>query len=89
MAEICRRREVGYSTRAAWRRAAREDAVPRFVEIEAAVPEPGARRGPAGGGSGEILPVAGALLAELMLPDRAVLRVFEGAGTAAMEGGGS
>ncbi len=65
MAEFCRRREVGYSTMAAWRRAGRMRAA-AFVEVEAVesgLPMTGASRG--------------SLSAELILPGGAVLRVYQ------------
>ena len=92
MAAFCRRRELGYSTLASWRRVAREerdkdkdkDTAPRFVEIEAVMPEPQAWRRPDfdSGGSPGAHPGAGALLAELALPGGAVLRIFQVAGLA-------
>lgn len=65
MAEFCRRREVGYSTMAAWRRSCRERPG-AFVEVEPleSVAAPVARSN-------------GRLCAELMLPGGAVLRVYQ------------
>lgn len=69
MAEFCRRREVGYSTMAAWRRACRPSPQPgAFVEVEAL------------GVSGAQPVTEGSqrnLCAELMLPGGAVLRVYQ------------
>jgi transposase-like protein len=65
MAEFCRRREVGYSTMAAWRRAWRTGSA-AFVEVEpveCGEPMTGAGRG--------------SLCAELMLPGGTVLRVYQ------------
>ena len=68
MAEFCRRREVGYSSMAAWRRSARRGTA-AFVEVEPLErePPPGARS------TGS----TGSLCAELMLPGGAVLRVYQ------------
>ena len=86
MAAFCRQWGLGYSTLAAWRRAARvgrlgstgHESAPRFVEIEAVMPEAGGWRQP---DCGEELPKAqpasGALVAELALPGGAVLRIFQ------------
>lgn len=65
MAEFCRRREVGYSTMAAWRRSFRERTA-AFVEVEPlqSVAAPAARSN-------------GRLCAELVLPGGAVLRVYQ------------
>ena len=65
MAEFCRRRKVGYSTMAAWRRSARRGGA-AFVEVEPleSVAAPAARS-------------TGSLCAELMLPGGAVLRVYQ------------
>ena len=65
MAEFCRRREVGYSTMAAWRRACRRQS-PAFVEVEPV-------------DSGELLTggSGGSLCAELVLPGGTVLRVYQ------------
>jgi transposase-like protein len=65
MAEFCRRREVGYSTMAAWRSSARRGGA-AFVEGEPleSVAAPAARS-------------TGSLCAELMLPGGAVLRVYQ------------
>ncbi len=65
MAEFCRRRAVGYSTMAAWRRSCRERSA-AFVEVEPLE-------------SGELPAVrsTGSLCAELMLPGGAVLRVYQ------------
>ena len=65
MAEFCRRREVGYSTMAAWRRACRTRGA-AFVEVEPV------ERGESMTGAGR-----GSLCAELMLPGGAVLRVYQ------------
>ena len=64
MAEFCRRREVGYSTMAAWRRSGRRGTA-AFVEVEPleSVAPPAARS-------------TGSLGTELMLPGGAVLRVY-------------
>ena len=67
MAEFCRRREVGYSTMAAWRRAARRGGA-AFVEVEPLELESGAP--PAARNTGS-------LCAELVLPGGAVLRVYQ------------
>ena len=64
-AEFCRRREVGYSTMAAWRRSVRRGTA-AFVEVEALE-----RVTPPAGRS------TGSLCAELMLPGGAVLRVYQ------------
>lgn len=69
MAEFCRRREVGYSTMAAWRRACRPSPQPgAFVEVEAL-------------GVAGAAPVTERsqrlLCAELMLPGGTVLRVYQ------------
>ena len=91
MAEFCRRRKTGYSTMAAWRRAAgRREAAPSFVEVETVAAAPSGHDFP-GAARGERLPWhAGAVLAELVLPGGAVLRVYQqGAGHAAGEGGGA
>ena len=56
MAEFCRRREVGYSTMAAWRRAARRGGA-AFVEVE-----------PMESGEPPAARSTGRLCAELMLP---------------------
>ena len=71
MAEFCRRREVGYSSMAAWRRSARRGTA-AFVEVEPLErePPPGAR---STGSTGS----TGSLCAELMLPGGAVLRVYQ------------
>jgi transposase-like protein len=86
MAAFCRQWGLGYSTLGAWRRAARvgrlgstgHESAPRFVEIEAVMPEAGGWRQP---DCGEELPKAqpapGALVAELALPGGAVLRIFQ------------
>jgi transposase-like protein len=65
MAEFCRRREVGYSTMAAWRRSARRGPA-AFVEVEPleSVTPPANRS-------------TGSLCAELMLPAGVVLRVYQ------------
>jgi transposase-like protein len=65
MAEFCRRREVGYSTMAAWRRSFRER-TGAFVEVEPleSVAPPAARS-------------TGSQCAELALPGGAVLRVYQ------------
>ena len=98
MAAFCRQWGLGYSTLVAWRRAARvdragstgHDSAPRFVEIEAVMPEAGGWRQP-GGGNGLLKahPVVGVLLAELALPGGAVLRIFQDADRekAGVEGG--
>ena len=65
MAEFCRRRELGYSTMAAWRRSCRERSA-AFVEVE-----PVDCGHPLTGRSN------GRLCAELMLPGGAVLRVYQ------------
>ena len=65
MAEFCRRRKVGYSTMAAWRRSARRGGA-AFVEVEPLESvAPSAARS------------TGSLCAELMLPGGAVLRVYQ------------
>ncbi len=90
MAAFCRQWGLGYSTLAAWKRAAaREDhagstgheSAPRFVEIEAVMPEAGGWRQAPGGGNGlrKAHPAAGTLAAELALPGGVVLRIFQGA----------
>ena len=88
MAAFCRQWGLGYSTLVAWRRAARldrvgstgHDSAPRFVEIEAVMPEAGGWRQPGGGnGLRKALPADGALVAELALPGGTVLRIFQGA----------
>ena len=88
MAAFCRQWGLGYSTLAAWRRAAREehagstggDSAPRFVEIEAVLPQAAGWRQPGGSpGLRKDHPAAGALVAELALPGGAVLRIFQGA----------
>ena len=87
MAAFCRQWGLGYSTLVAWRRAARVDcsesplhaSAPRFVEIEAVMPEAGGWRQPDGGdGLPKAHPAAGALVAELALPGGAVLKIFQG-----------
>ena len=65
MAEFCRRREVGYSTMAAWRRGARRGGA-AFVEVE-----------PMESGEPPAARSTGRLCAELMLPGGAVLRVYQ------------
>ena len=67
MAEFCRRRKIGYSTMAAWRKAAgRREAAPPFVEVEAVAVPPSVRDCP-GAARGEGLPGhAGAVLAEVV-----------------------
>ena len=65
MAEFCRRREVGYSTMAAWRRSARRGTA-AFVEVE-----------PVESGEPPAARSTGRLCAELMLPGGAVLRVYQ------------
>ncbi len=65
MAEFCRRREVGYSTMAAWRRSLRER-TGAFVEVE-----------PLESGAPPAERSTGRLCAELMLPGGAVLRVYQ------------
>ena len=65
MAEFCRRREVGYSTMAAWRRSCRERPG-AFVEVE-----------PLESGAAPAARSTGSLCAELMLPGGAVLRVYQ------------
>lgn len=88
MASFCRQWGLGYSTLAAWRRAARvdraastgHDSAPRFVEIEAVMPEAGGWQRPGGGnGLRKAHPAVGVLVAELALPGGAVLRIFQGA----------
>jgi transposase-like protein len=64
-AKFCRRREVGYSTMAAWRRSARQGTA-AFVEVE-----PLDRMTPPAGRS------TGRLCAELQLPGGAVLRNYQ------------
>ena len=91
MAEFCRRRKIGYSTMAAWRKAGRREAAASFVEVEtAAAAAPSVRDCP-GAARGEGLPWhAGAVLAELVLPGGAVLRVYQrSGGHGAGEGGGA
>ena len=65
MAEFCRRREVGYSTMAAWRRSGRRGTA-AFVEVE-----------PLESGDPPATRSNGSLCAELMLPGGAVLRVYQ------------
>lgn len=88
MAEFCRRREIGYSTMASWRKAGLRKAAPCFVEVETLPVSP-----PGVGGAGTArakrdFRCAGAVLAELVLPGGAVLRVYQqSAGHGAQEGG--
>ena len=65
MAEFCRRREVGYSTMAAWRRSGR-GGTGAFVEVE-----------PLECGAPAAARSTGRLCAELVLPGGAVLRVYQ------------
>ncbi len=84
MAEFCRRREVGYSTMAAWRRACRpcpQQGV--FVEVEPVLTDDG------GSSATTATPAAAVAaaaccndsprhpMAELMLPGGAVLRLYQ------------
>ena len=75
MAEFCRRRVVGYSTMAAWRRTWRRRPAATFVEVEPLL------GGPGGGGGATAVAAhgrsPGSLCAELMLPGGAVLRVYQ------------
>ena len=98
MAAFCRQWGLGYSTLAAWRRAAARmerfgctghESAPRFVEVEAVMPEAGGwRQTDCGDGLQQVHPAAGALVAELALPDGAVLRIFQGAAQAQAGGEG-
>jgi transposase-like protein len=75
MAEFCRRRGVGYSTMAAWRRTWGNRPAATFVEVEPLL------AGPSGGGGSTAVAAharsTGSLCAELMLPGGAVLRVYQ------------
>ena len=86
MAAFCRQWGLGYSTLAAWRRAAGVDrlgstgheSAPRFVEIEAVMPALKRKRQPdCGEEPPKAQPAAAALVAELALPGGAVLRIFQ------------
>jgi hypothetical protein len=74
VAEFCRRRGLAYSTVAAWRAECRRSAAPRFIEVEAALPDPPAARTHAPASPDR--PMPSALCAELTLPGGAVLRVY-------------
>lgn len=75
MAEFCRRRGVGYSTMAAWRRTWRSRPATTFVEVEPLL------AGHGEGGGSTAVPVhdrsTGSLCAELMLPGGALLRIYQ------------
>ena len=72
VAEFCRRRGLAYSTVAAWRAASRRSAAPRFIEVEAALPDSQPTCTPAAPDTA----MPSALCAELTLPGGAVLRVY-------------
>lgn len=74
MAEFCRRRGIGYSTMAAWRRAWRSRPAAMFVEVEP-LPADCSYHGSPAAAAGA--PPSGSLCAELMLPGGAVLRVYQ------------
>jgi hypothetical protein len=76
MAEFCRRREVGYSTMASWRRSLR-GRTNLFVEVEPQESVPASAASGAGADADLICRSTGHLCAELVLPAGAVLRVYQ------------
>ena len=88
MAEFCRRRKIGYSTMSAWRKAGRREAAASFVEVETAAAAPSVHDCPGVARGKGLQGHAGAVLAELVLPGGAVLRVYQqSAGHDAEKGG--